>query len=344
MQLTSKAVTMPIASMFLLLFLALPILNHGMPQYDEYEIQGDFKPPPDICALPSYLGHTGSGKLLSDCSTLKRFKEPPCSVYSYTSNQAKVCCPKTPILFPGDPGTPDYVAPPEDEDYGFVADDDVCGNSIFTYDDSPNYFDYDAPPEPPKPEDACLAIPDSGCKRMTECSLQDFSNSTPPAFCGFDQESGEDKFCCQSKGPLFQTPQAPQFPLNGRARPCQDHTEVCSKWVKDHPESCSPDHSSYEFMRTACSKSCQKCTDCVDNFANCPQWTRSGLCSIYPKFMISNCRESCGSCGYRSPFNQEIQKVGPKQYTDLNRRDFSKLFLPLFFKIYHLSFLKISMW
>ena len=306
--------------MFLLLFLALPVLNQAMPQFDVPE--ENFKPPPDICALPAYLGFPGSGKLLSDCSTLNLFKEPPCDVYSYTSNQVKVCCPKKPILFPGDYGTPDYEAP--EEDYGFV--EDVCGNSFLDYKSDTDYYYV----EPPKPEDACKAIPESACKTMTECSLQDFSNSTPPAFCGFDQESGDDKFCCQSKGPLFKTPQAPQFPLNGQARPCQDHTEVCSKWVKDHPESCSPNHSSYEFMKTACSKSCQKCVDCVDNFANCPQWTRSGLCSVYPKFMVSNCRESCGTCGYRSPFNQEIQKVGPKQYTDLKRSDFSKLFLPIF--------------
>ena len=307
----------------LLHFLILPILVWARPQTDldaDY-YPADFQPPPDICPLPNYLGFTGSGKLLNDCTTLNRYKEPPCNVYSYTANQAKVCCPGTAPLNPGDPGTADYVAPSDNE--GLVQD--VCGNSFITY-DNPDEYDYyglDEPPEPPKPEDACQAN-GSACKPITECSVQDFNNSTPPAFCGFDPNTGDDRFCCQSQGDLYQSPQAPLFPQQGQARPCQDHTEVCAKWVKEHPDSCTPSHPSYEFMRTSCQKSCQRCTDCVDNFANCPQWSRSGLCSVYPKFMIFNCRESCGSCGYRSPFNQEIQKVGAKQYTDLSRRDFSK--------------------
>ena len=37
--------------------------------------------------------------------------------------------------------------------------------------------------------------------------------------------------------------------------------------------------------------------------------------------MDCNCRESCGSCGFRSPNNKEVQHVGSKQYTDLNTRD-----------------------
>ena len=40
---------------------------------------------------------------------------------------------------------------------------------------------------------------------------------------------------------------------------CDDHTSTCSQWEKDHPESCSPGHDSYGFMRSACQKSCGRC-------------------------------------------------------------------------------------
>ena len=39
---------------------------------------------------------------------------------------------------------------------------------------------------------------------------------------------------------------------------------------------------------------------CVDNYENCPAWTRLGFCDTNAKFMLFNCRESCGTCGFRS--------------------------------------------
>ena len=88
----------------------------------------------------------------------------------------------------------------------------------------------------------------------------------------------------------------------------------------------------------------------------CPQWSRSGYCHKESQFMYFHCRESCGSCGFKSrmsilncviiieriiynkmlkkkiPFfpalNTENQIEDGKQYTDLSSRsDFSKFFL-----------------
>ena len=87
----------------------------------------------------------------------------------------------------------------------------------------------------------------------------------------------------------------------------------------------------------------------------CPQWSRSGYCHKKSQFMYFHCRESCGSCGFKSrmpisysqiisnriidnkmlkknplffpALNTEIQMEGGKQYTDLSSRsDFSKFF------------------
>ena len=56
------------------------------------------------------------------------------------------------------------------------------------------------------------------------------------------------------------TPQVPKFPLkNSNARPCMDHTKYCAQWKKNYPESCSPGHESYIFMREACQESCGRC-------------------------------------------------------------------------------------
>ena len=39
---------------------------------------------------------------------------------------------------------------------------------------------------------------------------------------------------------------------------------------------------------------------CVDHYENCPQWARSGVCTEEPQFMAFLCRESCGTCGFKS--------------------------------------------
>ena len=62
------------------------------------------------------------------------------------------------------------------------------------------------------------------------------------------------------------TSQRPLFPnvfvLN--PRPCIDHTAQCTRWAKDHPESCIPGNLGYAFMREACQESCGRCGEKVN--------------------------------------------------------------------------------
>lgn len=39
---------------------------------------------------------------------------------------------------------------------------------------------------------------------------------------------------------------------------------------------------------------------CVDNYDKCAEWSRAGVCSQRPEFMSFHCRESCGTCGFKS--------------------------------------------
>lgn len=84
----------------------------------------------------------------------------------------------------------------------------------------------------------------------------------PPAYCGLDDESGDDKLCCSDLDgkPAVTKPQPPKYPVSNPKRfECVDHTEECSRWAKSHPKSCSPEHDSYGFMRSACQKTCGRC-------------------------------------------------------------------------------------
>ena len=88
----------------------------------------------------------------------------------------------------------------------------------------------------------------------------------------------------------------------------------------------------------------------MDEYELCPQWSRLGFCHNKPEFMNFNCRESCGSCGFKScksvdlwlregqiyllhiiefsANNQENQVVNGKQVTDMSsKEDFSKYWL-----------------
>ena len=85
----------------------------------------------------------------------------------------------------------------------------------------------------------------------------------------------------------------------------------------------------------------------MNTFETCPKWAREGHCTKSPKLMMLHCRESCGTCGFKSGkklnfnyslnlecylvfthlniilvFNRELQKDGSKQYTDLDSPDF----------------------
>ena len=91
----------------------------------------------------------------------------------------------------------------------------------------------------------------------------------PPTYCGLNSQTGEDNFCCARSGAVneISQPEPPIFTKpNGRSWPCEDHTEMCQKWVKDHPGSCNPGSEHYEFMKYACMESCQICKDHVRYF------------------------------------------------------------------------------
>ena len=89
----------------------------------------------------------------------------------------------------------------------------------------------------------------------------DFNDTTPPKHCGYDEKTGDDKLCCSDFTlPFDSLPQPPKYPIdNPKLFECIDLTPECSRWAKDHPESCSIGHDSYEFMRSACQKSCGRC-------------------------------------------------------------------------------------
>ena len=81
---------------------------------------------------------------------------------------------------------------------------------------------------------------------------------------------------------------------------------------------------------------------CVDEHPRCPEWARAGHCVTYPntKLMALTCRESCGVCGFLSPFNKEeqvtdwicssqistcmchVQVVGDLSYSDYTKNSF----------------------
>ena len=97
--------------------------------------------------------------------------------------------------------------------------------------------------------------------------FSDFSTTKPPGYCGFDQETGADKFCCSDFNPNdkpIKEPQQPLFQKDSKAYPCLDQSSNCERWVKTNPKSCTPKYmdgysrNSYRFMREVCQESCNK--------------------------------------------------------------------------------------
>ena len=88
-------------------------------------------------------------------------------------------------------------------------------------------------------------------------------NDKPPQSCGYDDSTGEDRFCCKDTDPdtpRIENPQPPLFPKEDlNPRPCLDHSSHCTRWAEDHPESCEPGNPGYPFMREACQDSCGRC-------------------------------------------------------------------------------------
>ena len=99
---------------------------------------------------------------------------------------------------------------------------------------------------------------------MSQCNLKDLSDSDEaPFYCGFSDQTGEDQFCCAENDSVGNNsiPQPPRFNQSGKAWPCEDHTEMCTKWATKG--GCDPIHDSYSFMKFACMESCGICNNNV---------------------------------------------------------------------------------
>ena len=97
--------------------------------------------------------------------------------------------------------------------------------------------------------------------------FSDFNTTKPPGYCGFDQDTGADKFCCSdfnTNDKPIKEPQQPLFQKDSKAYPCLDQSSNCERWVKTNPKSCTPKYmdgfsrNSYRFMREVCQESCNK--------------------------------------------------------------------------------------
>ncbi len=154
------------------------------------------------------------------------------------------------------------------------------------YSQSESYdYDYDVPNCPHQ------------CVENRFCNFE--LNSGPPNLCGWDSDTGEDLFCCKDVRPEANSEVISQQFGNFD---CLDFHEHCAKILQLNPTSCDGDFASNKFMRVACMKTCNRCTNlgCRDEFEECKEWSKQGLCSVFAPFMVYNCRESCGSCGLRS--------------------------------------------
>ena len=138
----------------------------------------------------------------------------------------------------------------------------------------------------------------------------------------------------------------PRFPgPDSRARPVEDKSELCGKWKENGGCDLDRDFSItkldtwegtnltsqsnanrefFHFMQTSCLATCGWADrrGCVDEHPRCEEWARVGLCTTSPRLLAHTCRESCGVCGFLSPFNTEDQVVGGASYSDYKKDNF----------------------
>merc|ERR1711963_1393873 len=185
------------------------------------------------------------------------------------------------------------------------------------------------------------------CTTINRCPKMVDNDAAPTTHlipCGFDETEKLMMVCCPDEvveeEPDNSLKQEPRFPKPGRKpRKCQDASKLCGKWKNNGGCDLDKDiviseedpwnglvesKTMFDFMQTACPQTCGLCGDkgCVDEHPRCPAWARTGMCVLAPFFMAHTCRESCGVCGFLSPTNTEIQKVGENSYTDFNENNF----------------------
>jgi len=251
-----------------------------------------------------------------ECQTLNKFDSPP-FVTNYHGSYISVCCPVSSDV-------PLPPAPPS------------LDGKEYQYEEFEEYEYYD--------QNSCSS--GTECLPLSQCDLTSInSDESPPTYCKDSSKTREDHFCCKKSskilmpdhdGDASHVRQQRIFELYfNRTYPCEDHTDMCKTWANNQPESCNPGNEHYDFMKLACMDSCKICQDhgCVNTFKKCPQWAKDGHCTRYPQEMMFHCRESCGTCGFRSVFNTNDQSdrvLGSKQYTDLDKtKTFSKKYINL---------------
>lgn len=169
---------------------------------------------------------------------------PPCKVPIWDGNHPKVCCPNQPLNYQGEFGSESYFLTKQEKEHIKSLNEKACKDEKFK-----------------------KCSNGSECRKLNQCGIFDFTEDNPPDICGHDAKSGEDLFCCSdSRG--VKIPQEAKFkPL----AQCEDQTEMCEIWGKSHPESCSPGHKSYPFMREACYKTCKRCENYVSLYFSVQQ-------------------------------------------------------------------------
>ena len=119
----------------------------------------------------------------------------------------------------------------------------------------------------------------------------------------------------------------------------EDKSELCARWEEnggcaldrdfviselDPWNGNIPNREFFDFMQMSCPASCGWADQrgCVDEHPRCEEWTRAGICNTHPFFMAHTCRESCGVCGFLSPFNTEDQEVNGASYSEYKNDNF----------------------
>ena len=94
---------------------------------------------------------------------------------------------------------------------------------------------------------------------------------------------------------------------------------------KDDPNSIVWSRDMFRLMLSSCPKTCGWApSGCHDEHRNCPRWSRLGYCARVDGslLMAHTCRESCGVCGFLSPFNTEDQEVNGASYSEYKNDNF----------------------
>jgi len=291
------------------------------------------------CDLPTRLGTTGNPKFIEDCQTLSFFGTVPVPAPGHQQYGVHpvVCCPRKvddeALCFPLRSINPTNVIPgcPTNEELSESQKELVQEERE---ERSRNQFVLR--------DGAQFCGPRETCTTVARCGLLNEVYPSDVGPCGFSEKESESLVCCPRDNILDEAQQKPnpRFLKEGKPYPCEDKTEYCKKWKSNgacllnetfFPSAAEPGFivtspDMFSFMLETCMETCGHCGSkgCVDDHVKCPEWARSGQCyeGHAPFITALTCRESCGLCGFLSPFNTDIQVVEGKSYTKYNDRTF----------------------